>query len=411
MTTTTAAANDLGVAGPAAQLVAALLFVVGCAASPPQGRASSPGDTIVRSGVETSVYADSDDVTVVTPTISAAVEGPLSGWSVHARYLVDVVTAASVDIVATATPAWSEVRHGISGDAGYKPGDLGAAIQASASIEPDYRSLSVGGTGAWDLHEKNVTLLAGYGYTNDTVGREETPFDVFGRTFDRHTVNGGVSVVVGPATLVTAVVDAMVERGDQSKPYRYVPMFQPGASDDIPVGASYAFVAGQRVDERPLERLPLSRERYALTGRLAHRFAGSTLRLEERLYLDTWGLLASTSDARYIVDIGRRLALGPHVRFHAQGAVDFWRRAYELEVDAEGRLVPPEIRTGDRELGPLRTFTGGLGAQCDLSMSAGARSWVLALQADGVFTEYVDALYVARRNAIFTAISLDATFD
>lgn len=73
--------------------------------------------------------------------------------------------------------------------------------------------------------------------------------------------------------------------------------------------------------------------------------------------------------------------------------------------------MAPTLRTGDRELGPLRSFTGGLGVQCDLSTSAGTRSWVVALQTDGVFTGYTDALYLARRSAIFTALSLDATFD
>lgn len=398
---------------PIAALVAMVALLGGerSAASAPGDRPSTASGLIVRSGVETSFYADSDDVTVVTPTLSAGVESPLSGWSLRGGYLVDVVTAASADIIATATPRWSEVRHGVSGSAGYKPGDLGAEVHASASIEPDYRSLSVSGTGAWDLHEKNVTLLVGYGYTNDTAGRESTPFDVFSRPLDRHTFNAGASVVLGPATIVTAVVDAMVERGDPSKPYRYVPMFQPGTSDEVPVGASLAFVSSQRAHERPLEQLPTSRDRFALTGRLAHRFSGSTLRLEERLYLDTWGLMASTSDAHYIIDIGRRFAVAPHVRVHVQDGVDFWRRAYELEADAEGRLVAPTLRTGDRELGPLSSFTGGLGVQCDLSTSAGTRSWVLSLQTDGVFTGYTDALYIARRNAIFTALSLDATFD
>jgi hypothetical protein len=163
--------------------------------------------------------------------------------------------------------------------------------------------------------------------------------------------------------------------------------------------------------ERPLERLPLSRERFALTARLAHRFASSTFRLEERLYLDTWGLLASTSDAHYLFDLTERLSFDPRLRVHLQDGVDFWRRAYELAPGASGALATPDLRTGDRELGPLRSFTGGLGAHCDLSARPGARRWVLSFQADSVLTQYLDALYLTHRNATLFALSLDAVFE
>jgi hypothetical protein len=365
----------------------------------------------VRAGAETSLYVDSDDVTVVTPTISGSVEDPLAGWSVGGRYLVDVVTAASADIVATASPRWSEIRHALSGSIAYKRGDIGGGLQASASIEPDYRSLALGGTIAWELYQKSIALLIGYSYMSDTAGRSGAPFDVFERTLGRHTMSGGATLVVTRSTMVTAVVDAIIERGDPSKPYRYVPLFHPGASSGVPAGASPELVNASRVHERPAEQLPLSRERFALTGRLAHRFSTSTFRLEQRLYIDTWGLMASTTDARYVADINRRLSLAPRVRVHAQSGVDFWRRGYELVEGAAGRLVPPEIRTGDRELGPLRSFTGGVGAQCDVSALSGARRWVLGLQLDGILTQYNDTLYITRRSALFTAVTLDATFE
>ncbi|MFT3771630.1 MAG: DUF3570 domain-containing protein [Minicystis sp.] len=234
---------------------------------------------------------------------------------------------------------------------------------------------------------------------------------MFHRTLDRHTLNGGASVVAGRATLITAVADAIIERGDQSKPYRYVPMFLPGQAASIPVGAPINLVNAQRTDERPLERLPLSRDRFALTGRLAHRFSSSTLRVEERIYVDTWGLKASTSDAQYIFDFTPRFSLAPHGRAHLQGGVDFWQRAYELAEGAGGQLSAPSIRTGDRELGPLQSFTGGLGMQLDLGANAGARAVVLSLLTDVVHTNYLDALYLKERNAVFFAVSLDATFE
>ena len=394
-------------------IASASAALVGAPASaePPRTKSPSLDNLVVRTGMETAVYADSDHVAVATPAVQAHVENPLSGWAVGGRYLVDVVSAASSDIVATASPRWTEVRHVVSGNASYKPGDLGGDVSASASIEPDYVSITGGASGSWDLLQRNVTLLVGYGYGHDTIGRRRTPFSVFSRTLARHIVNMGVTVALGRATLLTAVADAMVERGDQSKPYRYIPMFRPGAAPSIPSGASFDLVNRERVDDRPLERLPLARDRFALTGRLAHRFRASTLRLEERLYVDTWGLKASTSDLQYIFDLGSRVSLWPHLRVHVQGGADFWRRAYELTPGAGGALAAPAIRAGDRELGPLRTFTGGGGAEVDLSRRAGARTWVLRLQADAVATHYLDAIYLTRRNALFTAVALDVTLD
>jgi hypothetical protein len=392
-------------------LLATALFGARASAEPPPKAPSSLGSLVVRAGTEAAVYADSDHVAVATPTVQASVESPLSGWAVAGRYLVDVVSAASSDIVATASPRWTEVRHVVSGHASYKPGDLGGDVSASASIEPDYVSITGGATGSLDLLQRNVTLLVGYGFGHDTIGRRRTPFRVFSRTLARHVLNVGVTAVASRATLITAVADAMIERGDPSKPYRYIPMFRPGAGPSIPSGASFDVVNRARVDDRPLERLPLARDRFALTGRLAHRFRASTLRLEERLYVDTWGLKGSTSDLQVIFDVGRRVSLWPHLRVHVQSGADFWRRAYELVPAAGGALSAPEIRAGDRELGPLRSFTGGGGAEVDLSARAGARAWVLRVQADAVATHYVDALYLTRRNALFTAVALDVTLD
>jgi hypothetical protein len=375
-----------------------------------KSQGSSLGNWVVRPTAETSFYADTDHVTVVSPTVALGSENPLSGWSFGGSYLVDVVTAASADIVATATPIWREVRHAGSASLGYKPGNFGGAISASASVEPDYLSVTGGGTLTWDLFDKNLTLMLGYGFGHDIAGRSGTPWDVFSRPLDRHQINGGAAWTVNRSTLATLVGDVVIENGDQSKTYRYVPMFAPGTAADIPAGAPLELVNAKRSQLRPLEQLPLSRERFALTGRLAHRFSEATIRLEERLYIDSWSLFASTTDARLIWDVADRFSFGPRARFHVQTGTDFLQRAYEL-VKVNGQIIPPAIRTGDRELGPLWSATGGLAAELDLSSTAGDRSRVLALVADAIYTSYEDALYLTDRSALFTSLTFNSTFE
>ena len=236
---------------------------------------------------EMAAYNDTDHVTVFTPSVALGVQN-VSGASLHATYLVDVVSAASADIVSTASPRWEEVRHAASLAAEYKPHDLGIAVGGSFSREPDYLSYGAYATVTKDFEEKNWTLFFGYGFSHDRIGRCGdnglcTPFSVFSRELQRGSFNGGVDFVINGSSLGSLVADVVIEDGDQSKPYRYIPMFSPTVAPTVPKGASIDWVNANRLPERPLEQLPVTRQRFALTGRYAHRLEASTLRLEERV--------------------------------------------------------------------------------------------------------------------------------
>jgi hypothetical protein len=377
---------------------------------PPAAHLDDP--TTKRASMEYATYDDSDHVTVVTPSIAMSIENA-SGASLQATYLVDVVSAASADVVSTASARWKEVRQAGSVSAGYKPHDFGVEVGTSVSSEPDYLSYGAHATLTKDFDEKNWTLFFGYGFSHDTIGRcgdfgTCTPFSVFSRSLERGSFNGGIDLVVDRLTLASITGDVVIESGDQSKPYRYIPMFSPSVAAQIPRGASIDQVNQLRLPERPLEQLPLSRRRLALTGRYAHRFDGSTVRLEERLYDDSWGLLASSSDARWIFDLGSRFAVWPHLRFHAQNSVSFWQRAY-VSGPAPGWNLP-EFRTGDRELAALWTVEGGLGIKWYLGGPAAPEQWAIQLTADTMYTSFLDDLYLTSRTAVLGALGLEGQF-
>jgi hypothetical protein len=222
----------------------------------------------------------------------------------------------------------------------------------------------------------------------------------------RTSLNGGASVVIDPASVASLAMDIVLDSGDQSKPYRYIPLFSPEVAATVPKGAAVDWVNANRLPEQPLEQLPLSRRRYALTARYARRMGASTLRLFQRGYYDTWGLLASSTDGRFILDLGTRFAAGAHGRFHAQGGVSFWRRAY---VSGPGWDLPL-YRTGDRELGPLWTATGGLGLQVYLGSAADPKRWALELMVDTMYTSFLDTLFVTDRTATLGALGLAGAF-
>ena len=348
-------------------------------------------------------YADSDHVFGFTPSIAGNVGNPTAGWSMDGSYLVDVVSAASVDIVSTASRHWTEVRQAGTLGGTYKPGTFGVSLNGAISSEPDYLSLAGGGAVTQDFADKNVTLLLGFNHGHDVAGRTGTPFSIFSRELNIESFKAGLTLVLGKRTVASFVGDFILQTGDSSKPYRYIPLFAPGTV--VPVGAPVDLVTRLRVSARPLEQLPLSRDRYAFSLRLAHRFgSSSTLRVDERLYDDSWALAASTTDLRYLVDVSPRLQLGPHLRFHAQTAVSFWQRAYTFGPG----FAYPALRTGDRELGPLVGMTGGGSLRWSIGPAAHRTGWVVGIDVNVIETRYLDDLYTTDRLSTVTSLSLEA---
>lgn len=364
--------------------------------------ATAHADVTSKASTEVAGYHDSIATSVLTPTAAASIEIPTAGWGANGRYLVDVVTAASPDIVATASPRWTEVRHAGNLGARYKPSTFGVAASGAVSYTPDYLALSGGGQVIQDLDDKHLSLLLGYTYGHDTIGRAGTPFSVFSRELAYHGINAGVSRVVSKSLVLSAYADVVIERGDQSKPYRYVPVFAARDAGRVERGASIAEVLRYRLQGRPLEQLPLERERVALTGRLAWRGESTTLRLEQRLYTDTWGLHATTTEVRYFVDVAQRITMWPHVRIHAQDGATFWERAYVGTID---RL--PALRTGDRELGPLVTLGGGGGLRFAVGKAGSIDDIALTTTFYGAWTSFFDALYVKERFSALLALGFE----
>lgn len=388
---------------PAAVLAAILLALTarGQVAAGEDG-SSAPSSVQGRAALDAAAYADSDHVYLLTPSLSGAVSDPVAGWSVGGQYLVDVVSAASVDIVSTASRRWVEVRHAGTLDASYKPRAFGVALDFAVSSEPDYLSWTAGGMLSQDLLYDHLTLLLGFSHGHDIAGRSGTPFSVFSRSLDRERIKTGLSVVLDEATIGSLLADVVIENGDPSKPYRYVPLFAPGTV--VPRGASIAEVTQLRVSARPLEQLPRTRNRYALTLRVAHRFSGSTLRADERVYADSWQLMATSTDARYLIDLGRRWQLGPHLRVHAQTKVSFWQRTYVLRPGFDY----PALRTGDHELGPLLGLTLGLTVRLGLGPADDPDAWRLGWDVNATQTRYFDDLYLRERLSALATLSLEA---
>ena len=305
-------------------------------------------------------------------------------------------------------------------------GPVTPSVNGSVSIESDYIGRTVGGSISADLADKMVTPYVGYAFGFDILGRADTPFDTFSRDIYKHTFSVGSSFIFNAESLAVVAATIQLEDGDTSKPYRKVPLFDAGVVDSLPRGAEPALVAAARSQEAPPEQLPDSRQRYGVLFRYAYRFDTATIRASERLYTDSWEQMASTTDVRFLWDfysaeggdgVGDegypQLRFTPHARFHIQGPVSFWRRAYVVVpglvvVDEElrGQFDHPIFRTGDRELGPLLSVSVGTGIRAGLTPLI-----ALGVQVEGIYTQYLDHLYLFDRLGLFTASTMELTFN
>jgi tetratricopeptide (TPR) repeat protein len=375
---------------------------------------------VVKAAMETSGYADTNHVYVFSPELIASVVSPTGGWNIGATYVLDIVTAASPDIVSEASHRYKEKRNAGTLGGGYKLGTYGFTAGGDLSIEPDYVSRGVSASVTGDLKDKLITPRLGIHYGHDTIGRgggattpgSPTPFDHYSKTLDNTAFDGGVTWVLSPTMVLVTNAQLTLERGDQSKPYRYVPMFDPSIAGQVPVGATVDLVNRFRLPIRPLEQLPTERNRYALGGRVAKRFGNATLRVDQRFYIDSWGTKASTTDGRYMMDLSRHFRVWPHLRLHEQTGTDFYNRAYTAFVDPGTLAITlPTYRTGDRELSPLVTVTLGGGTRIALSSPEAAMQFAILVSGDFMYSRFTNSLFVTTRSAAYGTVGFEAEFE
>jgi hypothetical protein len=224
--------------------------------------------------------------------------------------------------------------------------------------------------------------------------------------------DGGVTFVLSPTMVLVTSATFTIERGDQSKPYRYVPMFDPSVAGRVPVGFTVDKTNQFRLPFRPLEQLPTERNRYALAGRVVKRLGNATLRLEQRFYADSWETKASTTDGRYMMDLSRYFRVWPHLRLHAQTGTNFYNLAYAATVDSVSNgIALPTYRTGDRELSPLLTATAGGGTRIALSSPEASTQLAILVSGDFMYSKFLNSLFVTTRSAVYGTVGFEAEFE
>lgn len=274
-----------------------------------------------RVATRVALYADDDETTVVTSAVEA--QGVVGETlAVRAGALVDVVTTASVDIVAAASRRIQETREEVRAGADLLGDDRVVSADWARSVENDWSSHRFSLGGALELAQHATRLSGSVSLALSEVGRAGDPG--FSESQRAHLLSVGVTQVVDARTLLSVGYSGQLVVGMQSSPYRFVSL------DD-----------GTAVPETH----PQSRLRHALVARVRRAVGESvSLGVDERLYGDDWGLLASTTTASLTLRLGEHLDIALENRLHVQTGVSFWG----TPAGARRRFV-----TADRELGPL----------------------------------------------------------
>jgi Protein of unknown function (DUF3570) len=296
---------------------------------------NATADVEVAADARSSIYQDSDHTFISTTAVGANVT-PIEKLSVRGRYIADIVTSASVDVVSAATGAFDELRHEALGSVAYHDGTRIANVTYVYSVENDWSSHSVSGSYSNDFFAHQLTVGLGGGFTTNHVGRSGDP------NFHRSLLQGSVSLTVGIVAskrdLLNFDYTFVYLDGYQASPYRFVRISDPSVT--IPG----IYVAAP-------EAPPDTRVRHAFAGRWNHAVGkDSALKSHLRGYVDDWGIKSITAGTEFVLGLGD-FDLGMFVRGYAQSNVDFYQPVYDR---------PRRYMTSDRELATFIDAFGGL---------------------------------------------------
>lgn len=250
--------------------------------------------------------------------------------SMSAGYYVDRISGASIDVVTNASPYHEERKEATVG-ADLLHRDTLLSVSYTDSDENDYKARTLHFGVSQDLFENRTTLALGYSHGRDDVGRVDSDFSAHAR---REVYSLSATQVINPTLLGAATYEITADDGYLQNPYRS------------------ARVQGGTVPEI----YPRTRTGQALSLELVKSWTPDwSMRVEGRLYHDTWKLDAGNVGVGTTHRLARGWVLDGTYRFYKQGAASFYRDDFDQPLNYMAR---------DKE---LSSFTGHtLGAKLSL---------------------------------------------
>lgn len=234
--------------------------------------------------------------------------------SVSGQYYVDSVSAASVDVLATASE-YEEERTELTAGVDYLYERSIMSLGFTNSSENDYEANTVYFSVSQEFFGGMSTITLGYANGWDEVGKRGN--DSFEEEADRRNYQLGLSQVLTTNSLMGFDLEVVTDEGYLQNPYRQNRYIDPNDSSNFLYQA---------------ERYPETRTSYSLATRgLYYLPYRASIRAEYRYYSDTWGIDSSTYELAYVHALNPRWTLEGKARYYDQGQADFYSDLYAFK--------------------------------------------------------------------------------
>lgn len=266
--------------------------------------------------------------------------------SVSANYYVDMVSSASIDVLASAS-RYSEERKQQSVGVDYMFDRTSFNLGYTTSDENDYQAKTYNLGVSQSFFGDLTTLNFGFTFGQDVVGRNikgvPDPSFLLDKQQRRYTFN--LSQIVTKNLIAELSLESgteaciNMEEGETclNNPYR-----------------SYSYLLNGTRALLP-EKYPLTHNSDAASLRaIYHLPYSASIRADVRRFTDSWGITASNVELRYIQDFKKDLLLELKYRVYSQTEADFYSDLFPYK-DAQNFMAR------DKELSPFSSNTIGVG--------------------------------------------------
>jgi len=254
--------------------------------------------------------------------------------SIYGNYYVDMVTSASVDVIATASE-YNEERTEYSIGADYLTDKTILSLSYTNSTESDYIADTVGFSVSQDFFGDLSTITLGFVLGDDTVKQTGAPN--FEKQKDTKRFSFGFSQVITKNLLASISYEGVIDEGFLRNPYRSARIADTNSANGL--GFSYL---SQDIDGDGFgdgENYPSTRNSDAFAIRAIYALnPKSSLRFEVRQYDDSWGIKSNNIELRYTREFRNKWLVEARVRQYKQDQASFY---YDV--------IPSTIRVEDED--------------------------------------------------------------
>jgi len=257
--------------------------------------------------------------------------------SVWGNYYVDMISSASIDVVATASP-YEETRHEYSGGIDYLSGKTMMGFAYIRSEEDDYLANTARFGISQDFFGDLTTLGISYARGWNDVMKNGDP------TFKEHTKRQDwrvdLSQIITPNLVMNFGYEGISDDGYLHDPYRSARYLDPSSAK----GYSY---------EAEVTPGTKTSSAWAIRGMYYLPYRASA-RAEYRYYTDTWGVEGWNMEFGYVQPLSYGVTLDLNYRYYTQGTADFYSDLYPRQ-DSQNFL------SRDKELSDFSSNSIGVG--------------------------------------------------